>query len=141
MVIEFELTDNPYVTTQEKGINWRARSVYEKHEVRAMKDEYKTRIRQYLRANGLEVPRLEGTVALKVCFYFKTIDRRSWGCLKETKPDNDNAVKGLQDCLADLGFFHSGDQQVADLHVLKFWASSARVRIESEEVRRDLFRT
>ena len=53
MVIEFELTDNPYVTTQEKGINWNARRVYEKPEVMAMKNEYKTRIRQYMRANNI----------------------------------------------------------------------------------------
>ena len=140
MVIEFELTDNPYVTTQEKGINWNARRVYEKPEVLAMKNEYKTRIRQYMRANGLEIPHYEGAVSLKVYFYFKTVNRRSWGCFKESKPDCDNAVKGLMDCLGDLGFFNAGDQQVADLHVLKFWASNARVHIEIEEVRRDLYR-
>lgn len=141
MTIEFELTDNPYVTAQEKGINWAQRRVYEKPEVLAMKNEYKARIMQYLRVNKLEVPHFEGACKLKVCFYFKTVNRRAWGCFKESKPDNDNAVKGLCDCLGDLGFFTSGDQQVCDLRVMKFWASTARVRIEIEEVRRDLYRT
>lgn len=140
MVIEFELTTNPYVTSQEKGINWAQRRVYEKPEVMAMKNEYKTRIRQYMRVRGFETPHFEGSVALKVYFYFKTVNKKAWGCFKESKPDCDNAVKGLTDCLGDLGFFNNGDQQVVDLHVLKFWASTAQVRIEIEEVRRDLFR-
>lgn len=141
MTLDFDLSRNPYVTTQEKGINWNTRRVYEKEEVAAMKNEYRARIMQYMRAYKLKTPCFRGPVALEVVFSFKTADRRLWGCLKETKPDADNAIKGLQDVLGELGFFHGGDQQVADLHVIKLWASNARVKITIKEVRRDIFRT
>lgn len=141
MKIDIELSDNPYVTSQEKGINWAQRRVYEKVEVTRLKNEYKARIYQYMKVHKLAVPCLKGAVRLSVDYYFKTVDRKSWGKLKITKPDNDNTVKSLQDVLADLGFFYSGDQQVAQLVVTKRWASNARVLINIEEVDSDLFGT
>jgi Holliday junction resolvase RusA-like endonuclease len=134
MKIDIELADNPTVTSQEKGINWAARKVYEKPEVNAQRYEYAARIKQYCRVFNVARPCYEGPVALTVTFYFKTVNRLSWGKYKMSKPDCDNAVKLLQDTLGDLGFFAGGDQQVADLHVIKKWGSKARVIIELEEV-------
>lgn len=140
MIIEFELANNPYVTSQEKGINFNQRKVYEKPEVAAMRYEYALQIRRVLRLRGEDVPTFQKAVRLKVTFYFKTADRRAWGRLKVSKPDCDNAIKLLQDVMADLGFFVGGDQQVAVLVVKKFWASSARVKIDVEEVSDDIYR-
>lgn len=142
MIIKFELTDNPYVTSQEKGVSYQGGRIhfYEKKEVIAMRNEYAARIKRHMRVNSIEPPRYKGSVALKVIFCYKTSERKKWGCLKSTKPDNDNAVKLLQDVLADLEFFSTGDQQIADLRVAKFWGEKATVCIEVEEVASDIYR-
>lgn len=140
MIIDFELTTNPYVTSQEKGINFEQRKVYEKPEVQAMRYEYAMQVKRSLRVQDIKAPRFDKAVALKVDFYFKTVNKRSWGQLKVSKPDCDNAVKLLQDVLADLGFFAGGDQQVAVLEVRKFWGSASRVHIDISEVPYDILR-
>lgn len=142
MMIKLELMDNPYVTSQEKGVSYQNGRIhfYEKKEVIAMRNEYTTCIKRYMRVNGIEPPKFKGSVKLKVVFCYKTTERKKWGHLKSTKPDNDNAVKLLQDVLADLEFFETGDQQIADLRVAKFWGEKATVCIEIEEVASDIYR-
>lgn len=140
LIIKFELSDNPYTTSQEKGVTVRNGYVrfYEKDEVAKMRQEYTQRIRRFIRVNNIDVPDFKDTLKLKVIFCFRIQERRKWGCLKATKPDCDNAVKLLQDVLAEeLGF---QDQQIAELQVAKFWAEKPTVCIEIEEVACDLYR-
>lgn len=140
MIIKFELNDNPYATSQEKGIRVVGGKphFYEKPEVLNMRYVYEIAIRRYMRVYNLHIPHYTGAIALKVIFTFKTPERRKWGLLKTTKPDNDNAVKLLQDVLAEELGFH--DAQIATLNVAKFWGEKAGVCIEIEEVPIDLYR-
>lgn len=134
------LSGNPTITSQEKGINRYTGAVYTKREVLDLKEEYARLIRLQLMNNKLKVPEFSGAVRLKVIFGFSSVERKLWGRLKTTKPDNDNAVKALQDTLSDMHFFSKGDQQVADLQVIKLWSDRPFVDIEVEEVAYDIYR-
>lgn len=142
MEIKFPLEVNPTVTSQEKGvrvIGGYAR-FYTKPEVMRQKEIYAYKIKNEVRKLGGTIPQLKGTVKLKVEFGYATPERKKWGCLKVTKPDNDNAVKLLIDVLADLGFFEVGDQQIAILEVTKRWSDKPSVWIDIREVSSELFR-
>lgn len=136
MRITIELPENPYVTSQEKGVSVINNKVhfYEKHKVATMRRLYAERISRYLRTYNLKAPAYDKPVRLEVIYTFKSSNRRLWGLFKATKPDCDNAVKLLQDVLADLGFFKNGDQQVAILAVSKFWGEKATVCIDIGEI-------
>lgn len=123
MKLRIYLSGNPTITSQEKGINRYTGAVYTKKEVLDLKEEYARLIRLQLMNNKLKVPEFSGAVRLKT-----------------TKPDNDNAVKALQDTLSDMHFFSKGDQQVADLQVIKLWSDRPFVDIEVEEVAYDIYR-
>lgn len=138
--INFELSENPTITSQEKGYNRYSGQFYTKDEVKQLKYEYAINIRRYMSVNKIETPRFKGAVRLTVSFTFASSNKKNWGLLKTTKPDLDNAVKGLQDVLADLGFFEVGDQQVAELVVRKVWSDKPRVFIHMEELPYDIYR-
>lgn len=144
MKFNIYLKDNPTATAQEKGetIEYRyitrgGRAVkvpyikhYEKPEISRQREEYRQAIRAFLRVFREKPPRIRGPVKLSVAFYFQTVDRPKWGSYKITKPDCDNAVKLLQDCLADEHFFDVGDQQIAEISISKFWSDRAKVSID-----------
>lgn len=144
MKFHIYLKDNPTATAQEKGetIEYRyitrgGRAVkapyikhYEKPEIAHQREEYRQAIRAFLRVNKLKPPKIAGPVKLSVIFYFQTPERKKWNTYKITKPDGDNSVKLLQDCLADEGIFEVGDQQISELTVSKFWSDRARISIE-----------
>lgn len=138
--INFVLSENPTITSQEKGYNRYSGQFYTKDEVKQLKYEYAINIRRYMSVNKIETPRFKGAVRLTVVFGFSSSNRKNWGLLKTTKPDLDNAVKGLQDVLADLGFFEVGDQQVAELVVRKEWSDKPKVFIYLEELPYDIYR-
>ena len=138
--INFVLSENPTITSQEKGYNRYSGQFYTKDEVKQLKYEYAINIRRYMSVNKIETPRFNGAVRLTVIFGFSSSNRKNWGLLKTTKPDLDNAVKGLQDVLADLGFFEVGDQQVAELVVRKEWSDKPKVFIYLEELHYDIYR-
>lgn len=138
--INFVLSENPTITSQEKGYNRYSGQFYTKDEVKQLKYEYAINIRRYMSVNKIETPRFKGAVRLTVSFAFASSNKKNWGLLKTTKPDLDNAVKGLQDVLADLGFFEVGDQQVAELVVRKVWSDKPRVSIHMEELPYDIYR-
>ena len=138
--INFKLSENPTITSQEKGYNRYSGQFYTKDEVKQLKYEYAINIRRYMSVNKIETPRFKGAVRLTVIFGFSSSNRKNWGLLKTTKPDLDNAVKGLQDVLADLGFFEVGDQQVAELVVRKEWSDKPKVFIYLEELPYDIYR-
>ena len=128
------LPENPTVTSQEKGYNKFTGQFYTKEEVKALKTTYYYEIRRAMTLNKLSTPMYKGAVRLKVTFTFASNIKKYWGLYKVSKPDCDNAVKALQDVLGDLGFFETGDQQVVDLHVIKFWGDRPKIEIDIEEV-------
>lgn len=140
MRIKFYLSENPTITSQEKGYNRYTGQFYTKEEVVRLKREYGLGIRNSMMVNKLTTPCYEGAVRLKVVFTFSSSLKKNWGLLKSSKPDADNACKALLDTIADLGFFKTGDQQVCDLQVIKLWGSHPSIEIDIEEVPYDIYR-
>lgn len=73
---------------------------------------------------------LKGPLHLLVVWYFGTKDKKKirsrW---KTTRPDTDNMLKGLKDCLAECGYCED-DAQIALETLAKRWTSPEDARIE-----------
>ena len=76
--INFELSENPTITSQEKGYNRYSGQFYTKDEVKQLKYEYAINIRRYMSVNKIETPRFKGAVRLTVIFGFSSSNRKNW---------------------------------------------------------------
>ena len=76
----------------------------------------------------------EKPIRLTVILYFDIKQpRKLWGTYKTTKPDCDNYVKEIKDVMTDLGFWKD-DNQVVDLHIIKYYAEKGTIFIRLEEI-------
>ena len=106
----------PTATSQEKKINKKTGTIYPDAAVKAAKEKYLANLDRF----KPEVP-LKAPIMLKVIFYFhsdKYPDREP----KITKPDTDNMIKLLKDCLTKKGFWKD-DAHVTYEIVGKFWTT------------------
>lgn len=78
--------------------------------------------------------KLRGPLRLTVKWCFPITGNKKDGQYKDTKPDNGNSNKLLEDCMEDLGYFERGDQQIASLIVEHFWAKLPGIYIKIEEL-------
>lgn len=85
---------------------------------------------------GQHVPekKFKGPLRLTVKWLFPITGNRKDGEYKDTRPDNGNSNKLLEDCMEDLGYFDRGDQQIASLIVEHFWAELPGIYIKLEKV-------
>lgn len=134
------LPENPTMTSQAKGINYKTRTVYTKNRILEQRRTYAMLIRQEMSLRGIKPPKFKGAVRLQILFTIETQDRKKWGKYKTTKPDCDNLAKTFTDVLGDISFFEVGDQQIVDLEVYKGWWSTPSVYFKIEEVDDDIFR-
>jgi len=82
---------------------------------------------------------IEGALCMEVLFAYpyrkadanKAQGRELW---KNTQPDCDNLVKGLNDIMERLGYF-SNDGQIASLSIEKVWSAEPRIEINLEEMK------
>lgn len=114
----------PTMTAQQKGINFDARKVYTKKELLAIKQKYLA----HLAPHRPEQP-IKGPIALNVHFGFPAGKEHSAGEWKITKPDTDNAVKLLKDCMTQLGFWQD-DAQVAMEVLQKYYLNEPGIFVE-----------
>lgn len=76
----------------------------------------------------------EKPIRLTVILYFDVKSpKKLWGTYKTTKPDCDNYVKEIKDVMTDLGFWKD-DNQVVDLHIIKYFAEKGTIFIRLEEL-------
>lgn len=75
-----------------------------------------------------------GPIRLITKWCFPLIKGKQDGQYKDTKPDNGNSNKLLEDCMEDLGYFDKGDQQIASLIVEHFWADLPGIYIKIEAI-------
>lgn len=76
----------------------------------------------------------EKPIRLTVILYFDVKSpKKLWGTYKTTKPDCDNYVKEIKDVMTDLGFWKD-DNQVVDLHIIKYYAEKGTIFIRLEEL-------
>ena len=71
---------------------------------------------------------MEGAVVLRVDFYFPANKPHKPGEPKITRPDTDNMIKLLKDCLTRSGYWKD-DAQVADEVVIKIYDKDPGIRI------------
>src|SRR5690625_2997063 len=121
----------PTITHQQKQVTIRNGKpvFYEPEDLKAARSKLMAHL-------GKHVPerKLKGPVRLIAKWCFPLIDGKTDGQYKDTRPDNGNSNKLLEDCMEDLGYFDRGDQQIASLIVEHFWAELPGIYIKLEEV-------
>lgn len=120
----------PTVTHQEKQVH-----VVHGKPIFYEPTELKSARQKYLDYLAPHVPqtKIPGKVRLLVKWCFPIKGKHYDGEYKDTKPDLDNSVKLLQDCMTKLGFWQD-DRFVVSLITEKFWADMPGIYIEIEAV-------
>lgn len=120
----------PTITHQEKKINFKDKRIYEPRELAEARALFMELLSQHRPAEpiGKGIP-----IHLTVYWYFPLINGNRIGQLKTTKPDLDNHLKLLQDCMTKLGFW-ADDSQIALLSTGKLYGEKPGIWIKIEEV-------
>lgn len=120
----------PKGTAQQKGVYVRNGKpyFYTKDKV----ENAKALFMRELIPNRPKKPSVEA-IKLTVIFYFDVKNRSLWGKPKTTKPDTENYLKLLKDCME--GLFFVNDAQIVDEHVKKYYAEKATIAVYWEEVK------
>lgn len=83
--------------------------------IKAARDAYMLKLKDYAPASPIEKG---APVSLTVVFNYKATKTHIENEYKTTRPDTDNMIKLLKDCMTATGFWHD-DAQVAEEHVCK----------------------
>jgi Holliday junction resolvase RusA-like endonuclease len=122
----------PTVTSQQKGIA--GGRVYTKPEVRDAKEALKSRLAMFRPETPLQGPL---SLLTKWVFPWRKSDsqkaRADGLALHSERPDCDNIVKLLADCMTDLGFWKD-DGQVSVLRVEKFRGDVTGIFVQVDEL-------
>lgn len=120
----------PSVTHQEKQVHVvKGKPMfYEPAELKAARAKYMDNL-----AGHLPDKKFTGKVRLMIKWLFPLKGKHVNGEYKDTKPDLDNSVKLLQDCMTKLGFWKD-DRFVVSLITEKFWSDVPGIYINIEEV-------
>ena len=73
--------------------------------------------------------KITGKIRLMIKWCFDSNGKYPDGTFKDTKPDLDNSVKLLQDCMTSLGFWED-DRFIVSLIVEKFWSDIPGIFIQ-----------
>lgn len=104
-------------------------SHYRKSNVQALRNELIYKMKQHKPEKPSDKP-----IRLEVYLYFDIKrPKKLWGKYKTTKPDCDNYVKEIKDVMTECGFWND-DNQVVDLHVVKYFAEKGTIYIRMEEL-------
>ena len=123
----------PTVTHQEKQVAVRNDKpvIYEPHKLK----DARAKLMSHLAAHRSQQP-YEGGIRLTVKWLFCDKSGRHFdGEYKTDKPDTDNLIKLLKDCMTALRFWKD-DAQVASEHNEKFWVveSPSGIYVKIEEL-------
>lgn len=121
----------PTVTAQQKRFSFKTKHTYEP---KRLADTRKL-FMQLLEKEKPEF-KLVGPVRLEIEFHYATKEKKKLGKYKTTRPDLDNTVKLLQDCMTRTEFWDD-DNQVVILHLVKKWDSEPYIKVRVTEVEDD----
>lgn len=119
----------PKGTAQMKGVsilNGRPH-FYEKEKVRTARQLFTYALKEHA-----PVKPSENCIRLTVWFVFNVKNKKLWGCYKPSKPDTDNCLKLLKDCMS--GMFYIDDAQVVDERVIKTYGEKATIMVTIEDI-------
>ncbi|MCM1167097.1 MAG: RusA family crossover junction endodeoxyribonuclease [Ruminococcus sp.] len=131
MTLEFFMAMKPPTATyQEKKLTVRNGKphTYEPPNVRDTREKLTAHLARF----APEKP-LSGAVRLVVKWLFPKGKAHKDGEYKTTRPDTDNLIKLLKDCMTELHFWHD-DSQVASEINEKFYADTTGIFIRLEEI-------
>lgn len=131
-VVEFFIAMIPPTTThQQKQVTVRSGKpvFYEPEDLKAARAKLMAHLGQHVPEK-----KLKGPLRLMTKWCFPLVNGKSNGQYKDTKPDNGNSNKLLEDCMEDLGYFEKGDAQIASLIVEHFWSDVPGIYIRIEEI-------
>lgn len=113
----------PKGTSQMKRCNHRTGVFFEGKELSEARRQYEEQLLHILPDEKFVGP-------VKVCFIFEyyTKDKKKKGNPKTSRPDCDNMVKLLLDCMTRLGFWED-DRQISYLKVIKRWSSTEKAKL------------
>lgn len=94
--------------------------------------EIEAKLEAYMAPHRPEEP-FHGACEISMCICYQADVNHPKG-LKVTKPDNDNLEKTIFDVLDRLGFFETGDQQIAINHTTKCYDERPGIYVELREV-------
>lgn len=119
----------PTATAQEKKINKKTGTLYPDTSVKAAKEKYLAHLDRFKPDIPLVAP-----IRLTVIWYFHS-DKYQEKSFKITKPDTDNMIKLLKDCMTKKGFWKD-DAHVANEFLGKYWTRGTEgIYIRVEEVK------
>ena len=113
----------PKGTAQQKRYNGRTRTYFKSQRLQQTEDFYLNELRSYAPTSPIT-----GAVSLSIDFDYFTPTKKRRGKWKTTRPDCDNLVKILIDCMTKLGFWLD-DAQVARLVVNKRYAEGEQAQM------------
>jgi len=113
----------PKGTAQMKRANFRNGTFFEGKDIKAARQFYLSEI-------GPEAPEMpfKGPLSVSVEFYYPVKDKRKKGQFKTSRPDCDNLVKLLLDCMTQLRFWND-DAQIAILKIVKKYSFTYNAEI------------
>ena len=114
----------PYRKTHQSGTHIGQGRTYKDAGLR----EVESRLMEALKPYVPSAP-WNGPVALSVAFAYGTKSEKKSGLWKITKPDTDNLMKTLKDCMTSCGFWWD-DAQVAQETARKYWSEFPGIVIE-----------
>ncbi|WP_282919113.1 RusA family crossover junction endodeoxyribonuclease [Levyella massiliensis] len=117
----------PTVTHQMKKVNFKAHSFYEPKEVKEARRNFNEMLFLHRPASPII-----GPVRLITKWCYPPGEKES-PSYKTTKPDTDNMIKLLKDCMTKAGFWKD-DSQVASEVTEKFWARPTGIYVKVEEL-------
>lgn len=125
----FMMMKIPTVTAQEKQINKKTGTLYSPGKVEDVKEKYLAHLDKYKPQRLFYPP-----ISLRICFMFHS-DKVEQPTPKITKPDTDNMLKLLKDCMTIKNFWKD-DAHVTIEQISKYWVPGPEgILIEVEEVK------
>lgn len=115
----------PTATHQMKKVNFKTKSFYEPKEVKEARRNFIEMLYPHRPSSPIMGP---VQLTTKWCYPPGVHNAPSY---KTTKPDTDNMIKLLKDCMTKLGFWKD-DAQVASEITEKFWATPTGIYIKVE---------
>ena len=123
--------DPPTITAQQKGVRvvHGKPFFYEKAEVTNARRKIEWAMKRYVPDEPIQGPVIL-SVALGVPTKDKKKLKKEW---KDTRPDLDNMLKLLLDCLTEMQVFRD-DAQIVQLHSQKKWSAEGYIHIKITEI-------
>lgn len=120
----------PTATAQEKGVSVRGGKPhhYEKKEVKAARAILEAALAPHIPAQPMT-----GPIRLVTEWRFPRGKSHKDGEWRITRPDTDNLVKGLKDCMTRLGFWDDDSRVCCEL-ISKTWSDNPGITIRVDEI-------